>query len=81
MPQKLVQKRELSKAIYKIGSDNNPHPPYPIIARKKGLQGKLILSVIVNNDGTPKGTRIFGPVARELRQKYMKIISLAPEVL
>jgi len=37
--------------------------------------------VIVNNDGTPKGTRIFGPVARELRQKYMKIIPLAPEVL
>jgi len=37
--------------------------------------------VIVNNDGTPQGTRIFGPVARELRQKYMKIISLAPEVL
>ena len=37
--------------------------------------------VIVNNDGTPKGTRIFGPVAKELRQKYMKIISLAPEVL
>ena len=37
--------------------------------------------VIVNNDGTPKGTRIFGPVARELRQQYMKIISLAPEVL
>ena len=37
--------------------------------------------VIVNNDGTPKGTRIFGPVARELRQNYMKIISLAPEVL
>ena len=37
--------------------------------------------VIVNDDGTPKGTRIFGPVARELRQKYMKIISLAPEAL
>ena len=37
--------------------------------------------VIVNDDGTPKGTRIFGPVARELRQKFMKIISLAPEVL
>ena len=37
--------------------------------------------VLVNNDGTPKGTRIFGPVARELRQKYMKIISLAPEVI
>ncbi len=37
--------------------------------------------VLVNNDGTPRGTRIFGPVARELRQKFMKIISLAPEVL
>ncbi|CAI8316952.1 MAG: 50S ribosomal protein L14 [Opitutia bacterium UBA7350] len=37
--------------------------------------------VIINTDGNPKGTRIFGPVARELRAKYMKIISLAPEVL
>ena len=37
--------------------------------------------VLVNDDGTPKGTRIFGPVARELRLKFMKIISLAPEVL
>ena len=37
--------------------------------------------VFLIDDGTPKGTRIFGPVARELRQKYMKIISLAPEVL
>jgi len=37
--------------------------------------------VIVNADGNPIGTRIFGPVARELRAKYMKIISLAPEVL
>ena len=37
--------------------------------------------VIINADGNPKGTRIFGPVARELRAKYMKIISLAPEVL
>ena len=39
-------------------------------------------AVIINEDGTPKGTRIFGPVARELREKkYMKILSLAPEVL
>jgi large subunit ribosomal protein L14 len=39
-------------------------------------------AVIINNDKNPKGTRIFGPVARELREKdYMKIISLAPEVL
>lgn len=37
--------------------------------------------VIVNPDGNPRGTRIFGPVARELRGQYMKIISLAPEVL
>lgn len=38
--------------------------------------------VIVNKEGLPKGTRVFGPIARELRQKgYQKIISLAPEVL
>ena len=38
--------------------------------------------VIIKNDKTPKGTRIFGPVARELRDKdFMKIVSLAPEVL
>ncbi len=38
--------------------------------------------VIINDAGQPRGTRIFGPVARELRDKdYMKIISLAPEVL
>ena len=39
-------------------------------------------AVIIRDDGTPKGTRIFGPVARELREKqFMKIVSLAPEVL
>ena len=39
-------------------------------------------AVIINDDKTPKGTRIFGPVARELRDRgYMKIVSLAPEVL
>ena len=39
-------------------------------------------AVIIKDDGNPRGTRIFGPVARELREKdYMKIISLAPEVL
>lgn len=38
--------------------------------------------VIINEAGEPRGTRIFGPVARELRDKrYMKIVSLAPEVL
>jgi large subunit ribosomal protein L14 len=39
-------------------------------------------AVIIDNQKQPKGTRIFGPIARELRDKgYMKIISLAPEVL
>ena len=38
--------------------------------------------VIINDAGEPRGTRIFGPVARELREKkYMKIVSLAPEVI
>ena len=39
-------------------------------------------AVLIKNDGEPKGTRIFGPVGRELRdKKFMKIISLAPEVI
>lgn len=39
-------------------------------------------AVIINKDGNPKGTRVFGPVARELRDKnFMKIVSLAPEVI
>ena len=39
-------------------------------------------AVIIKEDRNPKGTRIFGPVARELREKdYMKILSLAPEVI
>ena len=39
-------------------------------------------AVLITNQGNPRGTRIFGPVARELRDRnYMKIVSLAPEVL
>lgn len=39
-------------------------------------------AVVIDNQGNPRGTRIFGPVARELRERgFMKIISLAPEVL
>ncbi|MGI6616672.1 MAG: 50S ribosomal protein L14 [Saccharofermentanales bacterium] len=39
-------------------------------------------AVVLNDEGNPVGTRIFGPIARELREKnYMKILSLAPEVL
>lgn len=62
-----------------------------VVRTKKGVRredGSYIkfddnAAVIINADGNPKGTRIFGPVARELRanSKFMKIISLAPEVL
>ncbi|NLC51562.1 MAG: 50S ribosomal protein L14, partial [Firmicutes bacterium] len=61
-----------------------------IVRTKSGLRrkdGSFIkfddnAAVILNEQGNPRGTRIFGPVARELRDKdYMKIISLAPEVL
>ncbi|MDY6062791.1 MAG: 50S ribosomal protein L14 [Erysipelotrichaceae bacterium] len=61
-----------------------------IVRTKYGISrenGSLIkfddnAAVIIKDDKTPKGTRIFGPVARELRDKeYMKIVSLAPEVL
>ena len=39
-------------------------------------------AVLLKTDGEPRGTRIFGPVARELREKkYMRIVSLAPEVI
>lgn len=38
-------------------------------------------AVLIKDDKSPRGTRIFGPVARELRENYMKIISLAPEVI
>jgi large subunit ribosomal protein L14 len=61
-----------------------------IVRSKKGIRrpdGSFIkfddnAAVIINDAKQPRGTRIFGPVARELREKdYMKIISLAPEVI
>ena len=61
-----------------------------IVRSKSGLRredGSYIrfdenAAVIIRDDKTPRGTRIFGPVARELRDKdYMRILSLAPEVL
>ena len=61
-----------------------------IVRSKKGIRrtdGSYIrfdenAAVIIKDDHEPQGTRIFGPVARELRDKnYMKIVSLAPEVL
>ena len=54
------------------------------VSRKDGSYIKFDenAAVIIREDKTPRGTRIFGPVARELRDKqYMKIVSLAPEVL
>ena len=61
-----------------------------IVRSKRGLRredGSYIrfdenAAVLIKDDKTPRGTRIFGPVARELRDgEYMKILSLAPEVL
>jgi len=75
-PGGVVKKGEVVKAV--------------IVRSVKGLKradGSTIrfdenAAVILKDDGNPRGTRIFGPVARELREKdYMKIISLAPEVL
>ena len=76
-PQASVKKSEIIKAV--------------IVRTAKAyhrLDGSTIrfddnAAVILDNDGVnPRGTRIFGPVARELREKgYMKIVSLAPEVL
>ncbi|MDD2480638.1 MAG: 50S ribosomal protein L14 [Lutispora sp.] len=75
-PGGVVKKGEVVKAV--------------IVRTKKGLRrsdGSYIkfdenAAVIIKDDKQPKGTRIFGPVARELREKdFMKIISLAPEVL
>ena len=75
-PGGVVSKGEVVKAV--------------VVRTKKGVRrpdGSYVkfdenAAVIIRDDKTPKGTRIFGPVARELRDKdYMKIISLAPEVL
>ncbi len=75
-PNGQVKKGEIVKAV--------------IVRTKSGLRrqdGSYIkfddnAAVIIKEDKTPKGTRIFGPVARELREKdFMKIVSLAPEVL
>jgi large subunit ribosomal protein L14 len=54
------------------------------VARKDGtlIRFDNNSAVVINQAGEPIGTRIFGPVARELRaRRYMKIVSLAPEVL
>ena len=76
IPTGVVKKGDVVKAV--IVRTKNP------IRRPDGsyIRFDENAAVIIRDDGTPKGTRIFGPIARELRDKdYMKILSLAPEVL
>mgnify|MGYP000887939241 CR=1 FL=1 len=75
-PGGVVKKGEIVKAV--IVRTKQP------VRRKDGTYIRFSenAAVVINDTGDPRGTRIFGPVARELRDKdYMKIISLAPEVL
>jgi large subunit ribosomal protein L14 len=71
-----VKKGEVSKAVVVRTSKS--------FRRKDGsyIRFDENAAVLLNAQGEPRGTRIFGPVARELREKqYMRIVSLAPEVL
>jgi large subunit ribosomal protein L14 len=76
IPNSAVKKGEVCKAVIVRTSKE--------IQRKDGtcIRFDDNAAVILNTQGEPRGTRIFGPVARELREKnYMKIVSLAPEVI
>lgn len=76
IPQSKVKKGSVAKAVIVRTRKE--------IGRKDGSYIRFSDNavVLINNNGEPRGTRIFGPVARELRdRKYMKIVSLAPEVL
>jgi large subunit ribosomal protein L14 len=75
-PDGTVKKSEVVRAVI-------VRTKYPI-RRSDGsyLRFDSNAAVIIDKDSNPRGTRIFGPVARELREKnFMKIVSLAPEVL
>lgn len=76
-PQSSVKKSEIIKAVVVRTAKASRRPDGSTICFDDNA------AVILDNDGVnPRGTRIFGPVARELREKgYMKIVSLAPEVL
>ncbi|MCC3145073.1 50S ribosomal protein L14 [Halanaerobium sp. Z-7514] len=76
IPDGMVKKGELARAV--IVRTKKP------LKRRDGTYIKFDenAAVIIDDNNNPKGTRIFGPVTRELREKnFMKIISLAPEVL
>ena len=71
-----VKKGEVVKAVIVRTVKENRRPDGSYIKFDENA------AVIIKDDNEPRGTRIFGPVARELRDKrFMKIISLAPEVL
>jgi len=75
-PEATVKKGEVVKAVIV----RTRHP----ISRKDGSRLKFDKNacVIIDGTGNPLGTRIFGPIARELREReFMKIVSLAPEVI
>ena len=76
IPRAAIKKGQVVKAVV-------ARTAFPI-KRKDGSYLKFDSNavVIIDADGNPRGTRIFGPIARELRDKnFMKIISLAPEVV
>jgi large subunit ribosomal protein L14 len=76
MPNSKVKKGDVARAVIVRTSKE--------IRRENGSYIRFDdnAAVLVNQNGDPVGTRIFGPVARELRaRRYMKIVSLAPEVL
>ena len=70
-----IRKGEVVRAV--VVRTHNP------IMRREGISVKFDENacVIIDKQGNPRGTRVFGPVARELRENYAKIISLAPEVI
>ena len=71
-----VKKGEVVKAVIVRTVEETRRPDGPYIKFDENA------AVILKGDGEPRGTRIFGPVGRELREKkYMRIVSLAPEVL
>ena len=75
-PEAAVKKGEMARAVI-------VRTKYPI-RRSDGTYVRFDTNaiVIIDETGNPKGTRVFGPVARELRNmEYMKIVSLAPEVI
>jgi large subunit ribosomal protein L14 len=76
IPNSKVKKGDVTRAVVVRTKKEIPRPDGSLIRFDENA------AVLINQYGEPVGTRIFGPVARELRAKrYMKIVSLAPEVL